>query len=132
MLSTVARMPCRRLVRGLCRSAVVAASTLVLALFLSSGAAVLAQLPTGPTPFATIAKLPEGMVDLGDLDFHIVVPVVFKAGRGMPFEYALSYDSDFLYPNGTTWAWPQFLGWGNVGPSSGTVFDNPKTWLCTY
>lgn len=119
-------------VAKLAKPSALCASCVFLLGFLAVATPLLGQLPTGDPPFATAARLPEGMLDLGDLNFHIVVPVVSKAGRGTPFSFSLSYDSDFLYPNGGTWGWPQFWGWGNVGPSSGTMSDNPRNWLCTY
>lgn len=62
---------------------------LSVAIFCSFGLAQ--SVATGAPPFATMASVPEGQIDLANLNVHIVIPIVHKAGVGMPFDYALSY-----------------------------------------
>lgn len=49
-----------------------------------------AQVATGAPPFATMAPLPEGQIDLANGNLHIAIPIVHKAGVGIPFDYALT------------------------------------------
>ncbi|MGH9541655.1 MAG: RHS repeat domain-containing protein [Terriglobales bacterium] len=64
-----------------------------------------AQVATGAPPFATMASLPEGQINLANLNLHLVIPIVRKSGVGMPFSYALLFDSSIWNPQGgTRWA----------------------------
>src|SRR5206468_7556712 len=54
------------------------------------------------------------VINLANLNSHLVVPMLHKAGRGMDFGYAMSYDSAVWYPvtsNGTT-NWQPVFNWG--------------------
>jgi RHS repeat-associated protein len=53
-------------------------------------------------------------VNLGNLNVHFAIPVLHKAGRGMPFTYDLSYDSSIWTPvssNGVM-QWQPAYNWG--------------------
>jgi hypothetical protein len=62
-------------------------------------------------PLSTVQSLPEGTLNLGDLNLHVAVPIVNKAGRGTPLTYTLGFDSDVWTPvtNGT---WTPAFNWG--------------------
>jgi hypothetical protein len=54
------------------------------------------------------------VIDLANLNTHIAIPVLHKAGRGTNFTYDLSYDSSAWYKitsNGTT-SWQPVYNWG--------------------
>ncbi len=53
-----------------------------------------AQVPTGTPPFSSSTSTggPEA-IDLANLNVHLDIPVVNKAGREVNFTYDLSYDS---------------------------------------
>src|SRR6266567_3491969 len=74
-----------------------------------------AQVSTGVPPFSSIGGGPFDQVNLGNLNVHFAIPVVNKAGRGLPFQYELSYDSSIWYPslvNGSNvWTPAQAFGW---------------------
>src|SRR5678815_407923 len=91
----------------------VSCSAFVLVLVLTSGVAV-AQLATGTPRFGSFGGGPFDTVDLADLNVHFEIPVVSKAGRGMPFTYSLSYDSTVWYPVGVSGNqnWQPVLNWG--------------------
>ena len=55
--------------------------------------AIAQQPATGLPPFASFGGGPFDSVDLANLDVHFSVPVFGRAGRGIPFNYALGYDS---------------------------------------
>jgi len=55
-----------------------------------------AQSITGLSPFAPLAGGGAEIVNLADLNVHLSIPVVHKAGRGMDFNYVLNYDSTVL------------------------------------
>ncbi|HZT72426.1 MAG TPA: hypothetical protein VE996_02120 [Terriglobales bacterium] len=62
-------------------------NTRVALLSFALGASLCAQsVATGAPPFATMASIPEGQIDLANLNVHIVIPIVHKAGVGIPFD----------------------------------------------
>ena len=68
------------------------------------------QAATGTPPYASFAGGPFDTVNLSNLNVHFAIPVVHKAGRGMPFTYDLSYDSSVWTP-GSTWQSASNFGW---------------------
>jgi YD repeat-containing protein len=72
------------------------------------------QVATGTPPFTSLGGGPFDSVNLGNLNVHFAVPIVHKAGRGMPFTYDFSYDSSIWYPSGGTWAHDPNWGWRGV------------------
>ena len=75
-----------------------------------------AQVATGVPPFGSFNRDDPDTVNLGNLNVHITIPVLHKAGRGTNFTYDLSYDSSIWYPAGATGyqTWVQIannLGW---------------------
>ena len=104
------------LTRGLRGGALV----LLFALTLLVARSASAQVATGMPPFGSFSGGPIDVVDNSNLNVHIQVPVINKAGRGMPFNYALTYDSSIWSPvnsvgqstwtplNSTSSTW----GWG--------------------
>jgi hypothetical protein len=84
-----------------------------------SGSAM-AQLMTGTPPFGSFSGGPFDTVNLANLDVHFAIPVLNNAGRGMPFTYALTYDSLVWTPVTASGAiqWQPLSrtwGWGEVG-----------------
>jgi RHS repeat-associated protein len=77
-----------------------------------------AQVATGVPPFSSFGGGPFDTVNLGNLNVHFVIPVLNKAGRGMPFSYNLSYDSSVWTPgtsNGVEqWQPASLWGWTNT------------------
>src|SRR5580700_1831455 len=73
-----------------------------------------AQVATGTPPFGSFGGGSFDTVNLGNLNVHFAIPVVHKAGRGMPFGYDLSYDGSVWVPvssNGVT-QWQPVYNWG--------------------
>lgn len=61
---------------------------------LISATLLFAQAPeTGAPPFSSTGGGPFDLVNLGDLNVQFSVPIVHKAGRGIPFNYDLTYES---------------------------------------
>jgi hypothetical protein len=76
-------------------------------------------------------------VNLGNLNVHFAIPVLHKAGRGIPFTYDLSYDSSVWTPvtSGSTQQWQPDSNWGWRGTSEaavGYVYQTATSTLCTY
>ena len=82
---------------------------------LLSASAAMAQVATGAYPYGTFDNLGIDSINDGNLNVHFSLPVLNKAGRGLPFYYNLSYDSSVWYPatvSGTTsWDAVQNFGW---------------------
>ena len=66
------------------------------ALLLVSGGAF-AQVATGPVPFGSFSGGPDA-VNNANLNVHLSVPVLVKAGRGLPLNYTLDYDNSVWWP----------------------------------
>jgi len=77
----------------------------------------------GKPKFGSFGGGPVDIIDLGNLNAHFTVPVLHKAGRGIPFNFDLTYDTTFWYPavSGSTTFWNPITtgGWSgsalNVG-----------------
>ncbi|MHB8753412.1 MAG: RHS repeat domain-containing protein [Candidatus Acidiferrales bacterium] len=66
------------------------------------------------------------VINLGNLNVHLAVPVIRKPGRGTPFTYDLSFDNSVWYPSSSsgtnTWAPVQNWGWlGQTAMATGYV-----------
>src|SRR5207302_7557161 len=60
------------------------------------------QVLTGTPPFQSFGGGPD-VINLGNLNVHYSMPIFGRAGRGIPFSYALAYDSSVWKNAGTTW-----------------------------
>ncbi len=72
-----------------------------------------AQVTTGTPPFGSFGGGPD-VIDLANLNSHIAIPVLHKAGRGTNFTYDLSYDTSVWYPvtSGSTTSWQPVFNFG--------------------
>jgi RHS repeat-associated protein len=93
------------------------------ALFALLAAATPGQVATGTPPFGSSSTGPADTVDLANLDVHLDIPVVRKAGRGLPFTYDLGYDNSIWYPvtSGSTTSWQPVQNWGWIAQTEGTT-----------
>ena len=87
------------------------APLLLIAAFATSPAS--AQVATGTPPFGSFGGGPD-VINLANLNAHITIPVLHKAGRGTNFTYDLSFDSSVWYPvtSGGTTSWQAVGNWG--------------------
>src|SRR5256884_2210407 len=72
---------------------------------------------------------------LGNNNAHITVPVLHKPGRGLNFNYDLSYDSSVWYPVGSsgnqTWQPVSYWGWSGVTQAvTGTLTNSGTDYTC--
>ncbi len=93
-----------------------------------------AQVTTGTPPFGSFGGGPE-VINLANLNSHIVIPVLHKPGRGLNFTYDLSYDSSVWYPStasGTnTWTPVTNWGWrGQTEAATGYLSYNATVAFC--
>ena len=94
------------------------------------------QVATGTPPFGSFGGGPD-VINLGNLNAHITIPVVNKAGRGTAFNYNLSYDTSVWYPttvNGVL-TWQPVYNWGwlaQTAVNTGYVSDTQGTYTCYY
>src|SRR5437773_11381823 len=81
--------------------------------FLLSVLPASAQVTTGTPPFGSFGGGPD-VINLGNLNSHVVIPVLRKPGRGLNFTYDLSYDTSVWYPvtSGGTTTWQPVSNWG--------------------
>jgi len=97
----------------------------LLAALLLCGSPVRAQVATGLPPYGSFSGGPD-VVDNANLNVHLEIPVLSKAGRGLPFYYILTYDNSLWYPSsasGTnTWTPVADWGWGTISqPEAGAA-----------
>ncbi len=71
---------------------------------------VRAQVPTGTPAFGSFSEGPD-VINLANLNSHLTIPVLHKAGRGVNFSYDLTYDSSVWYRVGSTWHPVVNFGW---------------------
>jgi hypothetical protein len=73
-----------------------------------------AQVTTGTPPHGSFQFSGVDTVNLANLNIHVDVPVVSKAGRGLPFNYTLNFDSSVWYPAtvGSSRVWQPVYNWG--------------------
>jgi len=69
----------------------------VAALLAASGVSF-AQVATGTPPFATLDGGPFDVINVGNLNVHLTIPILNKAGRGQNFVYNLAYDTSVWQP----------------------------------
>ena len=83
---------------------------------LSYSAPCSAQVPTGTPPFGSFSGGPD-VINLANLNAHVAVPVLNKAGRGTAFKYNLTYDSSVWYPvsGSGSLTWQPVSNWGWAG-----------------
>jgi RHS repeat-associated protein len=87
-------------------------SCLLLLLILASSFAF-AQVQSGTPPFGSFGGGPD-VIDLANLNSHISIPIVHRAGRGTDFVYDLDYESLVFYPvtSGGVTTWQPTNNWG--------------------
>ena len=113
----------------------------IILLVLVSGAAI-AQPVTGLPPFGSFSGGPFDTIDNANLNVYFQIPIISKAGRGLPFTYTLVYNNSIWAPvtTGGTTAWtPSTVsswGWGNVNETpqnvSGYLTYNVTQYGCPY
>jgi RHS repeat-associated protein len=108
---------------------------LLFAAVLLAASSAPAQVATGLPPFGSFSGGPD-VVNNANLNVHLSVPVLNKAGRGMPFTYSLTYDSSIWYPSSAsgTNTWTPLSGWGWMYITSAAVGEVTYKWsqgICT-
>src|SRR5437016_4265827 len=89
--------------------------TLAWGLFACIGIFSAAQQPTtGLPPLGSFAGGPFDTLNLANLDVHFSIPIFSRSGRGIPFSFALSYDSLVWVPLGSqsSTSWVPVNNWG--------------------
>ena len=82
------------------------------------------EVATGTPIFNSFGGGPFDAVNLGNLNVHFTVPVLHKQGRGLPFDFDLTYDSSIWSPvnvSGTN-QWQPGGNWGWNTVVDGAVF----------
>lgn len=95
----------------------------VLLLAIAGGSTALGQVATGIPPFSSNTGGSFDTVDNANLNIHFSIPIVAKAGRGLPFDYTLSFDSSIwspLSPSGSV-GWTPATNWGWRGISEAST-----------
>ncbi len=81
------------------------------------------QTATGTQLFGSFGGGPFDVLNLGNLNAHFDIPVVHKAGRGVPFSYDITYDSSVWSPvtsSGLT-SWQPAPTWGWNSQTNGAT-----------
>jgi hypothetical protein len=88
------------------------------------------QVATGFPVYGSFGGGTFDTVDNANNNVHFEIPVINKAGRGMPLTYKLTYDSSIWTPVGSSgsqvWTPAAQWGWNSMGsPSTGTLQLHP-------
>src|SRR5713226_7548935 len=75
-----------------------------------------AQVQRGTPPFGSFGGGPD-VINLGNLNVRLAIPVLHKPGRGQNFNYDILYDSSLWQPvtSGGTATWQPDAQWGWTG-----------------
>jgi RHS repeat-associated protein len=92
------------------------------------------QNATGTQAFGSFSGGPD-IINLGNLDVNLVIPILQRQGRGIPFVFDLTYDSSLVWlpvtTSGTT-TWTPQSGWGwPATVSSVGYIPSPVVWTAT-
>jgi len=92
---------------------------------------------TGTPLFGSFSGGPFDPINNGNLNVNFSIPVVNKAGRGLPFNYNLTYDTSVWYPvsSGVTTSWQPVTNWGWspwTAPESGYLYFSQQTSYCSF
>ncbi len=83
--------------------------------FIFSASILMGQVATGTYPYGTFDSKGFDTINVGNLNAHFAIPILSKAGRGVPFIYNLGYDSSIWTPvsvsGSTHWQPVGGLGW---------------------
>ena len=81
------------------------------------------QVVTGLPQFASVGGGPFDAINLGDMNVHFAIPVFSKPGRGLPFNYSMTYDSSVWYPVGSSGnqSWSPVSNWGWQGQGAAAL-----------
>src|SRR5437667_888626 len=93
----------------------------------------LGQVQTGTPPFGSFAGGPD-VINLGNLNAHIAIPLLHKPGRGLNLVYDVTYDSSVWYPVGSVGnqSWQPVTNWGwQVQAPTGYVTNQLSILECT-
>ena len=93
------------------------------------------QVATGIPPFSSFTPSSFDTVNNANLNVTFSIPILNKAGRGLPLNFALTYNSSFWTPgaawtpawNGGMWGWSD-----NAAANTGTVNDMQTSGICYW
>ncbi len=90
------------------------------------------QVATGTPAFGSFGGGPFDTINLSNLNVHFTIPIMNKAGRVLPFNYALTYDNSIWSPN-STWLSVNGWGWNSIGDGvTGYLKEYTNTTQCYY
>ena len=101
-------------------------------LFTTAGIAS-AQVATGTTPFGSFGGGPD-TINLANLNAHLTIPVLQKAGRRIPFSYDITYDSSVWQAVGGIWEPTNAgsFGWSYSAVGSLVAVSSSSGYCYTY
>ena len=102
-------------------------------LVVPAGLSAQVYLPNGFPRFGTFAPSSFDTVNLANLNVNFSIPVVKKAGRGIPFNYIFTYNSSVWSPQNASgvyqwWPTPGF-GWNMEGDPRGDGFPQESVFF---
>ena len=95
-----------------------------------SVSSVLCQSPTGVLPFESFSGDQFEHVNIANLNLNLTIPLVQKPGRGLPFYYGMSYDSQVWQISGSTWKRTTYPNWIYQNPRQPSYVDTHTTFSC--
>src|SRR5580700_8798580 len=103
-------------------------------LIILRGVSLAQQNATGTQTFGSFSGGPD-TINLGNLDVNLVIPILLRQGRGIPFVFDLTYDSSLVWlpvTTGSTTTWTPQSGWGWPSTVSSVGYvPSPVVWTAT-
>jgi RHS repeat-associated protein len=121
------------------KQANVARLTAILLGIVLTAASASAQTTTGVPPFSSFTPSSFDSVNNANVNATFSIPILNKRGQGIPFKFALVYNSSIWMPVASVWSPvttspfnPPTWGWSNVGtPNTGVVSYSTMQTYCT-
>jgi RHS repeat-associated protein len=105
--------------------------------FILTASTLWSQVATGNYTYGTFDSKGLDTINVGNLNVHLAIPVLSKAGRGIPFSYNLGYHSSVWMPTGVSGSqiWQPVANWGWAGiteVATGYISYNTSSSVCYY
>jgi RHS repeat-associated protein len=98
-----------RIIEEICMNRIGRSLMVLVAVIGSVPTMAFSQVATGMPPFSSLSGGPDS-INEANLNVHWTFPIISKAGRGLPFNYALGFDNSVWKVDGASQSWQPVNG----------------------